>query len=205
MRGFASFLLLLVFALILIRTAGLRTAASDAALFYETKSLAIEKRYYTEQDAKNAFRQLLRSEKILDRTSALKAIAARIATFEVFAENYYEGKGARTDFWLGGTDANEIALLKKRMLEEKKPLKCQNCLDLNDTTLDWNGKPVLAAECFLDYGNGETKISRNGLANCPDFIARFAVSEKIVFGISTYFPGEKISAVMIMPEGFGGE
>ncbi len=202
MKGFVSIIFALFLAVFLLQAFKLKAESGEKTFFYESKALALEKKYYVDQDVKSVFRQVLASAEGKTAVEKASDAAKKLSDFESFAEKHFSDKGIKVDLWVGAVTQEEIDSLNKKMLEEGKALKCRNCFDLNSESLDANGLIVLNAKGLLSLDEEVNVIvSRNGLIHAP-FLSTRLLNGRIGFGASYYFVEEKIAAVSLVPEGF---
>ncbi len=205
MRGLITFLLvILLFAAILSFNA-FQATASKAVSFAEEKTLFLEKKQFEERALKNAFKQAFRNAAGSERDEVVKNAAEKLAALESFAEKSFFEENASANVWFGVISPEEIQLLNKRMLSERKAVKCVNCFDLNAMALDRDKKPVLASIAFLEFEfeKNALSVSKNGLMRVPELAYLQLVPGTFGFGASIYYPNQNASTIVLLPEGFG--
>lgn len=89
-----------------------------------SRSVVAEKVEYLGLDFKNALRQSLTARNVSET-------ALRMALLEGFFEEKAARDGVSADLWAGFVSQDELTLLTKRMVAEKKALKCGQCFDLS--------------------------------------------------------------------------
>ncbi len=203
MRGLITFLLaVLLFAAILSFNAFQSNAAKTVS-FTKEKTLFIEKKQFEERAFKNAFKQVFWNAGGSERDEVVKNAAEKLAALESFTEKNFFKENASVDVWFGVVTQQEISLLKKRMLSEKKALKCMNCFDLNAIALDKDEKPIYASTAFIEFSpeKNELSVSKNGLVRVPQLAYLQLLPGTFGFGASTYYPDQNTSTIILLPEG----
>ncbi|MBI5228924.1 hypothetical protein HY991_02350 [Candidatus Micrarchaeota archaeon] len=89
--------------------------------------------------------------------------------------------------------------MRSTMVVERKPVKCRNCFDFFEKTVDWRKGVSFKSTAFLDYAHGKIRVSRNGLAFIPNF---HVAGTWFGFGASVYSEKEKVAYLILVPEGF---
>jgi hypothetical protein len=170
----------------------------------EEKVLFLEKKQFEERALKNAFKQVFWSATGAERDSVVQDAAKKLVILEDFAEKHFLEENASVSVWFGVVSPEEISLLKKRMLLEKKALKCANCFDLNAIALDRDNKPALASMAFLEFKPEKNSlgVSKNGLARIPALAYLQLLPGAFGFGASFYYPDQNASSIALLPEGF---
>jgi hypothetical protein len=205
MRGVLSFLIILAALPVMFTLLALGSEISSKTSFAERSALALERRYYADLEFKEALEKTLHYASGANREDAIRNGAEALAALEGYVEQRLRENGVEADVWAGAVSESEVDAMKERILVEGRPLKCLACFDLSAYAVDWRGRPVRRASGLLDFSGGRLAVSRNGLANVPELEDSLnPFSGAVAVGVSMYFPKEKIAAVALVREGFGG-
>lgn len=201
MRGVISFVLVLLLVAPLSTMHALADSSAAQTALAVRKAVSLEKRYYLEIALKESLHQVLASAQGADRKQVVQDASAKLAEWEKQAEKAFAEEGAEVDVWFGAVDEDELARVREKMLEEKKPVKPSSAHDFSQYGIGWKGELVQLSQAFLDASaEGGAVISRNGLAAVPDAAA--FDGGLFCFGASMVFPKEGIAAIAVAPEGF---
>ncbi len=203
MRGLITFLLTVLLFTAILSFNAFQANAAKTVSFTEEKTLFMEKKQFEERAFKNAFKQVFWNAGGSERDEVVKNAAEKLAALESFTEKNFFEENTSIDVWFGVITQEEISLLKKRMLSEKRALKCANCFDLKAIALDKNEKPVYASTAFMEFSleKNELSISRNGLARVPQLAYLQLLPGTFSFGASAYHSSENASTIILLPEG----
>lgn len=204
MRGLITFLPAIILFSTILAFNTFQATAAKAVSYAEEKTLFLEKKQFEERALKNAFKQAFWNAAGSERDEVVKNAAEKLAALESFAEKSFYEENASVNVWFGVVSSEEIPQLDKKMLSERKALKCANCFDLNAIALDYDKKPVLASTAFLEFEfeKNALSISKNGLMRIPELAYLQLIPGTFGFGASIYYPNQNASSVILLPEGF---
>ncbi|HIH20909.1 TPA: hypothetical protein HA244_06610 [Candidatus Micrarchaeota archaeon] len=197
MRGFAlsaiSFVLILSLFPLLAAQRHYYKSSSESV----EAALVMEKKYYADLEAKEAFEQVLSETPGGDEKQKTEKTAENLAALSILLEDSFTERGITAKTWFGTLTQNEEENIPRQSLGRGKPVECTECRSFNSKTLDWDKKIVFRSTELLFEG----RVSRKGFAHTPSS-ARW-LGRRVEFGVTFVIPGERIAWLSIMPEGFG--
>jgi len=204
MRGLITFLLAAILFTAILSFNAFQTKTMKTVSFVKEKTIFLERKQFEERAFKNAFKQVFWNAGGSERDEVVKNAAEKLARLEKFVEKNFLEENTSINVWAGVVTREEVALLKKRMVLEKKALKCANCFDLNAIVLDENKKPVFASTAFMEFNFEENtlSVSKNGLFRVPELSYLQLLPGTFGFGASVYYPSQNASSIILLPEGF---
>jgi hypothetical protein len=135
-----------------------------------------------EFEVQNTFSQILKTDW---KSGSANKYSENFARLEKILEEKYTKKGDRLDLWFGAIDDCIFSGNKE---------------NFGRITLNYEKKPVLLSSAFIYPKSGSASISKKGLIEVPEAIARFA-SCQIGFGGDLVLPDGHTKKI-ILPQGF---
>ncbi len=206
MRGLASILLVLLFAIACLTTLSIYSSGNEHSAQTSSYVLELERAYYSKADFMHSILQTMSygASKGNNREERAENAISKLNELDKYLEN------KNSIIWCGVISESELNRLPKRMVREKKPLLCDSCWDISSKTIIYDEFPEksgrITYKCLsffdVDELSGKIGVSKGGLSTTKDpevFFSQF--SGKYVIGISHYDELTDIASIGIVPEG----